>query len=98
MQCPQCQTRVAPGKAFCTKCGTALAAQTSLLTVDRDTLNNLLQGMQLSPEGKLMAGPVEIDPVRLLKPELTLRWGGYVVSVEQLTLGADGLRVSLDLK
>lgn len=75
---------------------------TSTLTVDAQSLRKLLAlrapGLELTDRGRLVSGPLEIDPVRLLKPELRLKAGGVTVSVDQLTLGPGGLTVSLHLQ
>lgn len=102
MQCPKCQKSVPESKAFCPRCGTAVAGHdTSTVTVDRESLEKLLAvhapAVRLA-ESKLKIGPVELDPVRILKPDLRLRFGGYNLSVDQLTLGPDGLSASLHLR
>jgi hypothetical protein len=102
MDCPQCHAPVAAGKAFCTRCGTAMTTTSlSTLTVDPDSLTRLLKVYAPQVElrqGKLVAGQVEVDPVRLLKPELKVNVKGYRLCVDQLTLGPDGLNLALRLE
>ncbi len=104
MTCPQCGAPVASGKKFCTRCGTAVAvpeARISTLNIDPETLEKLLAAFapQVKLEqGQLKVGKLKVDPVRILQPELKLKlenWPG--VSVDQLSLGPQGLSLSLRL-